>query len=156
MPVSAPSAPRPGYVRALLIMMTTETGDSQRGLISSFAGKTLLQRNKRPLTCPPNTPIHSPTVATARIAKWLSSPDYLQNLRSLQCAWKTATAVVARLYWPISPVLRTYVNDVTFSALAVAEPILRALAAEHYTIPTPIQARAIPALLYGRDLLGIA
>ena len=47
-------------------------------------------------------------------------------------------------------------NDVTFSALGVAEPILRALAAEHYTIPTPIQARAIPALLSGRDLLGIA
>ena len=47
-------------------------------------------------------------------------------------------------------------NDVTFSALGVAEPILRALAAENYTIPTPIQARAIPALLAGRDLLGIA
>jgi len=48
------------------------------------------------------------------------------------------------------------VNDITFSALGVAEPILRALAAENYTIPTPIQARAIPALLAGRDLLGIA
>jgi ATP-dependent RNA helicase RhlE len=38
----------------------------------------------------------------------------------------------------------------------VAEPILRALAAESYTTPTPIQAKAIPALLSGRDLLGIA
>ena len=44
----------------------------------------------------------------------------------------------------------------TFSALGVAEPILRALAAENYTHPTPIQARAIPALLAGKDLLGIA
>src|ERR1700742_3152676 len=44
----------------------------------------------------------------------------------------------------------------TFSALGVAEPILRALAEENYTTPTPIQARAIPALLAGRDLLGIA
>src|ERR1700742_2519240 len=44
----------------------------------------------------------------------------------------------------------------TFSALGVAEPILRDLAAENYTIPTPIQAKAIPALLAGRDLLGIA
>src|ERR1700753_1996669 len=45
---------------------------------------------------------------------------------------------------------------VNFAALGVAEPILRALAAENYTTPTPIQMRAIPALLAGRDLLGIA
>ncbi len=47
-------------------------------------------------------------------------------------------------------------TDVTFSSLGVAEPILRALAAENYTHPTPIQSKAIPALLAGRDLLGIA
>src|SRR6201992_4017518 len=45
---------------------------------------------------------------------------------------------------------------VNFAALGVAEPILRALAAENYTTPPPIQTRAIPALLAGRDLLGIA
>jgi ATP-dependent RNA helicase RhlE len=39
------------------------------------------------------------------------------------------------------------VTDVPFAALGVAEPILRALAAENYTIPTPIQTKAIPALL---------
>ena len=44
----------------------------------------------------------------------------------------------------------------TFSSLGVAEPLCRALAAENYTHPTPIQARAIPLLLEGRDLLGIA
>jgi ATP-dependent RNA helicase RhlE len=44
----------------------------------------------------------------------------------------------------------------TFASLGVAEPILRALAEQNYTHPTPIQARAIPALLAGRDLLGIA
>jgi ATP-dependent RNA helicase RhlE len=48
------------------------------------------------------------------------------------------------------------VTDITFSTLGIAEPILRALAAENYTIPTPIQAKAVPALLAGRDLLGIA
>jgi len=48
------------------------------------------------------------------------------------------------------------VTDVTFASLGVAEPILRALSAENYTYPTPIQAKAIPALLSGRDLLGIA
>lgn len=44
----------------------------------------------------------------------------------------------------------------TFASLGLSEPLLRALAAENYTTPTPIQTRAIPALLAGRDLLGIA
>ena len=43
-----------------------------------------------------------------------------------------------------------------FTDLGLAEPIQRALAAKGYTDPTPIQAQAIPALLAGRDLLGIA
>ena len=38
----------------------------------------------------------------------------------------------------------------------MAEPICRALKAEGYDLPTPIQTRAIPHLLSGRDLLGIA
>jgi ATP-dependent RNA helicase RhlE len=48
------------------------------------------------------------------------------------------------------------VTDTTFASLGLAEPLLRALATENYTQPTPIQVRAIPALLAGRDLLGIA
>jgi ATP-dependent RNA helicase RhlE len=43
-----------------------------------------------------------------------------------------------------------------FAGLGVAETILRALNSEGYTNPTPIQAKAIPQLLAGRDLLGIA
>ncbi|TDX66934.1 ATP-dependent RNA helicase RhlE [Methylosinus sp. sav-2] len=43
-----------------------------------------------------------------------------------------------------------------FADLGFAEVILRALAQENYATPTPIQAQAIPALLQGRDLLGIA
>jgi ATP-dependent RNA helicase RhlE len=48
------------------------------------------------------------------------------------------------------------VTDVTFASLGLAEPILKALAAEGYHQPTPIQARSIPLLLEGKDLLGIA
>jgi len=44
----------------------------------------------------------------------------------------------------------------TFSGLGLFEPLCRALSAENYTNPTPIQTRAIPPLLAGRDLLGIA
>ena len=47
-------------------------------------------------------------------------------------------------------------NLTTFSELKLSEPILKALAAEGYETPTPIQAKSIPSLLEGRDLLGIA
>ena len=45
---------------------------------------------------------------------------------------------------------------VTFTDLGLAEPLLKALAASNYTTPTPIQAQSIPALLNGRDMLGLA
>jgi ATP-dependent RNA helicase RhlE len=38
----------------------------------------------------------------------------------------------------------------------LAEPILRALEAEGYSTPTPIQAKAIPPVMEGRDVLGSA
>ncbi len=43
-----------------------------------------------------------------------------------------------------------------FSDLGLAAPLLKALETEGYTIPTPIQAQAIPAVMKGADLLGIA
>ncbi|TDI64875.1 MAG: DEAD/DEAH box helicase [Alphaproteobacteria bacterium] len=47
-------------------------------------------------------------------------------------------------------------NHPSFSQLGVAEPLCRALAARNYHRPTPIQARAIPLLLDGRDIVGVA
>ena len=44
----------------------------------------------------------------------------------------------------------------TFTALGLADPLLRALETRNFTVPTPIQADSIPALLANRDLLGIA
>jgi ATP-dependent RNA helicase RhlE len=44
----------------------------------------------------------------------------------------------------------------TFDSLNLSAPILNAVKAEGYEVPTPIQAQAIPYLLAGRDLLGIA
>ena len=43
-----------------------------------------------------------------------------------------------------------------FTDLGLAEPLIRALETKGYSDPTPIQKQAIPALLKGRDLLGIA
>jgi ATP-dependent RNA helicase RhlE len=44
----------------------------------------------------------------------------------------------------------------TFQDLNLIEPILKALSAEGYTIPTPIQQQSIPFVLAGRDLQGSA
>jgi ATP-dependent RNA helicase RhlE len=44
----------------------------------------------------------------------------------------------------------------TFENLNLIEPILKAVKAEGYTMPTPIQERAIPLLLKGQDLIGCA
>ncbi|MFK8033266.1 MAG: DEAD/DEAH box helicase [Hyphomicrobiales bacterium] len=44
----------------------------------------------------------------------------------------------------------------TFEALGLDRPILNTLAQEGYEQPTPIQAQAIPHILKGRDVVGIA
>lgn len=44
----------------------------------------------------------------------------------------------------------------TFESLGLDRPILNALADEGYTQPTPIQAKAIPVIMQGRDVVGIA
>ncbi|WP_374630960.1 DEAD/DEAH box helicase [Ferrovibrio sp.] len=44
----------------------------------------------------------------------------------------------------------------SFNELGLAAPILQALASGPYNTPTPIQAQAIPHVMQGRDLLGIA
>jgi ATP-dependent RNA helicase RhlE len=44
----------------------------------------------------------------------------------------------------------------TFTELELNPALLRSLAAEGYTTPTPIQVQAIPSVRDGRDLLGIA
>ncbi len=43
-----------------------------------------------------------------------------------------------------------------FNDLNLIDPIAKALQEEGYTQPTPIQAKAIPSILQGRDLLGTA
>ena len=43
-----------------------------------------------------------------------------------------------------------------FRDLGLTAPILKALTQEGYTDPTPIQRKAIPPALAGRDVLGCA
>jgi ATP-dependent RNA helicase RhlE len=44
----------------------------------------------------------------------------------------------------------------SFSNLGLSEPLLAALAEQGYTTPYPIQQEVIPAILKGKDILGIA
>ena len=44
----------------------------------------------------------------------------------------------------------------SFEQLGLSQPVLQALALKEYSVCTPIQQQAIPILLQGRDLLGIA
>ncbi len=43
-----------------------------------------------------------------------------------------------------------------FSKLGLSEPVLRGVQAMGYVDPTPIQLRAIPVILAGKDLIGSA
>ncbi len=43
-----------------------------------------------------------------------------------------------------------------FSSLGLSSSLLKAVAEQNYTIPYPIQKEAIPAILNGKDILGIA
>ncbi|HUL10040.1 MAG TPA: DEAD/DEAH box helicase [Candidatus Acidoferrum sp.] len=47
-------------------------------------------------------------------------------------------------------------TNISFADLGISEALRRALHAENYLTPTPIQERAIPVLLEGKDILGIA
>ena len=68
-------------------------------------------------------------------------------LRSLR-----ATACRAG-FEPAEPSGPDHLDPMTFDDLGLAEPILRAVREAGYTIPTPIQQQAIPAVLEGGDLM---
>ena len=44
----------------------------------------------------------------------------------------------------------------TFKQLGLSTPILKAVTAQGYSEPSPIQAKAIPAILDGHDLMAAA
>lgn len=52
--------------------------------------------------------------------------------------------------------MKDYMTEIKFTELGLDKRLLEALETEGYTTPTPIQAQAIPLLLDGRDLLGVA
>ena len=47
-------------------------------------------------------------------------------------------------------------SGISFDEMSLAEPILQAVRKAGYETPSPIQEHAIPPLLEGKDLLGVA
>src|SRR3972149_10242298 len=54
------------------------------------------------------------------------------------------------------PEQRTSIARNPFEAFGLRPELLRAVAEKNYTTPTPIQEKAIPFVLAGKDLLGCA
>src|SRR5579863_7415322 len=52
--------------------------------------------------------------------------------------------------------IRAKQNSMNFCDLGLSSEVLSAVAAAGYTAPTPIQEKAIPIVLMGRDVLGCA
>ncbi len=85
-----------------------------------------------------------------------SIPD---TAMALDLVADTALAVSTTLAAPATAVAAVEANKAAnpdFAALGLTSGLLKALDEEGYTKPTPIQAKAIPPLLTGRDLLGLA
>jgi ATP-dependent RNA helicase RhlE len=78
------------------------------------------------------------------------SPDHAGRLSTRKAPANSAWRLVGLLD------LKDTTSVSNFSDFGLAPPILQAVAAEGYTVPTPIQAQAIPPVLSGRDLCGIA
>jgi ATP-dependent RNA helicase DeaD len=47
-------------------------------------------------------------------------------------------------------------DQILFADLALSEPVMKAIVKVGYEVPSPIQAAAIPVLLAGGDILGMA
>jgi ATP-dependent RNA helicase RhlE len=62
----------------------------------------------------------------------------------------------ARRRFPEGAGILKHMTPTSFEALPLVAPLHRALRELEYTVPSPIQAQAIPLLLQGRDLLGCA
>ena len=96
-------------------------------------------------------------------------------IRAWECFSETEDYPLARRDWLnkaccfvvshlLPDVVWTFVNSgfdspgiyMDFRSFGLAEPLVRAVAKQGYSVPTPIQQKGIPAVLSGRDVVGIA
>jgi ATP-dependent RNA helicase RhlE len=81
---------------------------------------------------------------------WLSSERRISRSQHFVCLNRCRRQVLR------GPIVQEIVISTSFESLGLLPELLRAVAEQGYTEPTPIQAQAIPVVLSGRDLLGAA
>ncbi len=87
---------------------------------------------------------------------WNSNFRFPQPLQAANHNFSSIADALRRVRYPCSATKEKDYVTATFDSLGLAGPLQRALKTEKHLTPTPIQVQAIPALLNGRDLLGIA
>jgi ATP-dependent RNA helicase DeaD len=92
----------------------------------------------------------SQSTAAAKPAK--KKPKRNAHLKSSGGAAKTPPVAMVEIAAPVEEI----VELPAFSELELSEPVARAIAEMGFETPTPIQARAVPLLLEGHDLIGQA
>ncbi len=116
----------------------------------------------RAWTAPPPKAMHGPGrgLGTNRPTPCLVAGVHLPDLVALAAVCASASKKTRpRVPAPSAPSIATTRESsrlTQFHDLGLAEPLLRAIAEEGYTHPTPIQSQGIPPLLQGRDVVGIA
>jgi ATP-dependent RNA helicase RhlE len=101
-----------------------------------------------------------------RCARWVNSSGLEPVHRFSLPRWSTAERLIYASFVhliygtapgePLCPASLRVSFLTQFSELGLAEPVQRAISGAGYETPTPIQAKSIPSLLEGRDLVGIA
>ncbi len=69
---------------------------------------------------------------------------------------ESGSTIIPAATAPQSPAPASPASPISFDQLGLTPDLLRTVAAEGYTEPTPVQAQAIPIVLAGRDLLASA
>src|SRR3546814_11650858 len=104
----------------------------------------------------PAAPEHRPSRVPAPVPpRDIAVPGMHEPYRSSPVHHRAAPRTFVRVRG-CARIERVHPIMTSFSDLGLIEPILRAVATEGYSTPTPIQAAAIPALPEGRALPGVA
>ncbi len=98
----------------------------------------------------------SATMAAGAVAAQGMAPDSAATGSADGSAGGDAVALPALPRTEESVPAAAVSEEVLFSDLGLSEPIVRAVEEMGYRHPTPIQAQAIPVVLAGRDVLGVA
>src|SRR5258707_12021406 len=79
---------------------------------------------------------------------WSLTNISIDSVAGLDTGWNNETSP--------GPARPNSSSEVRFEDLGLSPQLLKAVADSGYTTPTPIQARGIPYVLQGKDLIGIA